>query len=614
MSDLTKFSDGASILQQVDVSSIFKSLAMGIAEAQQKLDDNSIAQAVKLAETTIDGVSLLELGFVPVFYAFQYADISASINLQMAMKQELEFGFGLEIELATKKGYSEDDRTFIGQDSYEETQKEYTAKKEVTFRAGVKNSVTIENHAYTLNENLQAKSRIESLKEEVLAKESNIEQIYDEIKFKKLTEDKSRGIDVWVDGGYLRVETGLNFQATNGVGILKIADYGSNQAIDLNGAGSAGNFNLDGDIVSTLEQAEAAKGSGGTIYGISKSGALFEFHSGSWKPISSKFYFAYNRDDITYGKDLSHDGDAAGDVIHPAPVSGFVNMNHNRHTDIHKVLRMIQKHDPKAVITVTGVTDPKGGSNPNNQSLAKRRAERLRNHIFGTGNAVNVVTGAMNNPNGGSDLKERYATVTLNADYIVFIGGAVNKSATPGKTAEDANKFVYTDHTSDGNFEKMDVKYGDIALAYSIDESGKNIETLAQFVKGKLKENSYEKIDGRHYFLEDEAVVKFYLLTNKSEDIKVEHQDESSSEGTENTNSFISSKTKNKKSLLGESLNKKSKDSSFALGASVDFRLSRQFEMSMEGNSAMSARLVAAPAPAGFLNFVQNAFSNGSEE
>ena len=89
MSDLTKFSDGAAILQQVDVSSIFKNLAMGIAEAQQKLDDNSIAQAIKLAETKIDGVSLLQLGFSPVFYAFQYADISASINLQMALKEEL---------------------------------------------------------------------------------------------------------------------------------------------------------------------------------------------------------------------------------------------------------------------------------------------------------------------------------------------------------------------------------------------------------------------------------------------------------------------------------------------------------------------------------------------
>jgi hypothetical protein len=70
MSDLTKFSDGAAILQQVDVSDIFKNLAMGIAEAQQKLDDNSVAQTIRLAQTQINGVSLLSMGFVFVFYVF----------------------------------------------------------------------------------------------------------------------------------------------------------------------------------------------------------------------------------------------------------------------------------------------------------------------------------------------------------------------------------------------------------------------------------------------------------------------------------------------------------------------------------------------------------------
>src|ERR1044072_6975368 len=86
------FANGANILQQVDVSQIFKSLAMGIAEAQQELDDNSISQLQRLSETELAGKSLLELGFVPAFYAFTYADISASIHLRMAEKTSFEQG------------------------------------------------------------------------------------------------------------------------------------------------------------------------------------------------------------------------------------------------------------------------------------------------------------------------------------------------------------------------------------------------------------------------------------------------------------------------------------------------------------------------------------------
>ncbi|WP_430406050.1 hypothetical protein [Fluviicola sp.] len=135
MSDLTKFSEGASILQQVDVSDIFKNLALGIAEAQQKLDDNSIAQAVKMGETLVAGESLLDLGFVPVFYSFQYADISASIYLKMALKESLEFGFGLDLQIAKNKGYTEDTHSFLSEDNYSETTEEYKASRQISFRA-----------------------------------------------------------------------------------------------------------------------------------------------------------------------------------------------------------------------------------------------------------------------------------------------------------------------------------------------------------------------------------------------------------------------------------------------------------------------------------------------
>ena len=87
MSYTEDITNGASILQQVDVTDIITSLALGIAAAQEKLDDNSIKQLTKLSETEVGDKSLLELGFTPAFYSFDYADVSASISLRMALKK-----------------------------------------------------------------------------------------------------------------------------------------------------------------------------------------------------------------------------------------------------------------------------------------------------------------------------------------------------------------------------------------------------------------------------------------------------------------------------------------------------------------------------------------------
>jgi hypothetical protein len=275
---------------------------------------------------------------------------------------------------------------------------------------------------------------------------------------------------------------------------------------------------------------------------------------------------------------------------------------------IHKALRLIQGHDADASITITGMTDPKGGTNPKNQSLAKRRAERLRDHIFGSVAPVNVKTTGTTNASGSSTLQKRNATIELDCDYIIFMGGGINKDAT---TNSSTNKFVYADDSSNGNFYKLSVKYGSTLLNYTADD---NFENLLTSVNNTLENFSYEEKEENHYFLDDEAIVKFHLLTNESEDISISEDEESESEGTENSSSYLWSKSKNEKSALSENLNNNTQNKSFAFGASVDFRMSRQFEMSMEGNSAMSARLVALPAPEKFIDFLNTNYGTQTTE
>lgn len=599
MSNITNFSEGASILQQVDVSDIFKNLALGIADAQQKLDDNSVAQVIRLSQTQINGVSLLQLGFAPVFYAFQYADISASINLKMAMKESLEFGFGIDLKLSNQKGYTSSDQQFLSKDSYSETKEEYKASRDLNFKANEKNNVKIENKYFKQREDLESKSRLEQFKEDIVA-ETSVEHIFEEVETHTLSHNESRGIDVWIDRGFLRIEPGIHFNKT-GVGVLRIQDYSNNKSINVDGSSNI--FTLDGDLETTMPDAETANS--GTVYGVSKTGDFWELESGNWVPISSKIYFQYNKDAITYTDNLKDGPDDGTPLTHAHPAGSADNKNHTIHALIHQALRLIQTNDPDARITITGVTDPKGGKSGANMSLAKRRAENVANHIFGSAAPVNVTTSIINNASGNSDLLQRYAQIELNADYIIFIGGNINLDATPEKSSSSKNKFVYLDADPAG-FKTLSVKYGSYTLNYT---ASSLFSDIIDYTKGVLEKDSYDEREDRHYFLNDEAIVKFHLYTYESEDIAIEHDDEESSSESSSENTFLSSQTRNKQSELNNAISSNSQSNSFALGANVDFRMAKQFEMSMEGNASMSARLVAVPAPEAFTEFIQNTYN-----
>lgn len=608
MSDLTKFSEGAAILQQVDVSDIFMNLAMGIAEAQQKLDDNSVAQAIRLAQTQINGVSLLTMGFQPMFYAFQYADISASINLKMAMKEALEFGFGIDLKLCSRKGYSETDQKFLSKESYSETKEEYKTSRDLNFRAKEGKKVKINNKEIIQQQQLSSKTRLETFKQDIM-EQASIEQIYEDVQTLEVRNNESRGIDVWVDRGFLRIEESLHYKK-DGIGILKIKDYSvsaADKSIDVNGTTADGSFVLGTDLLTSLDAADEASvlGTNGQLFGLSKDGQLYEYVGSNWVPISSTIYFEYNKDRINYTDNLKYTSDpVSATLTHAHPTGAIDNKNHNRHLLIHKILRLIQSNDSSSKIFITGMTDPKGGDNKNNKSLAKRRAENLCHHIFG-GTPSNVVINYLTNSSGGSNLLQRYAKIELDCDYMIFVHGNVNKNATPGKASPKLNKFVFADDRNSSPFHILNIDYGNYQLRYT---ENTDFSEVITHVRGILQKDSYEKHQELNYFLHDEAIVKFELLTNTSEEISIEHDTSESTDQSSSEDSYISSKTRNEQSELSDNVTKNSKNDSFALDASVDFRMAKQFEMSMEGNASMSARLVAVPAPPGFVTFIQNIF------
>lgn len=604
--DLAKFEQGANILQQVDVSEIFTSLALGIAEAQQKLDDNSVAQIIRLSETEVAGKSLLELGFVPAFYSFAYADISAKINLKMALKESFDLGIKFDISIASSKGYTEKDQTFIKEDKYEHLNSKYKSSKTLTTRAKEKSSVKIEEKSFSMNENSGCFKRIEDFKEEVL-NQTTIEDVYTEIQSEKITENVSVGYDVWMENGYLSVEQSVEFDTDN-LGILKVTNYTSTTQsdleIDVNGSDADGDFLIANNFPATLAAAFAENT--GTVYGISKSGQFYQHNGTAFVPVDSTFYFIHDNvrtpnkrrrgDEITYGENLKGAGDF-GTITENTLATQKI---------VHQALRFLKHSYSDADITITGYTDASGEDTYNNK-LGDRRAIALKKHIFGDDASIKLASkGESVADQSGTKIKsnDRKATISLDSDYIIFINGKMRDTATPGISTTKPNKFVFVKtYAAPADTNKLEFKYGSEIFHFYTATSFSQVQ---DYIKTKSQSFIQEDRYGRTYSLHNEAVVKYYFFSQNSNDIKIEHSKETSEDGNSTEDSYLSTDTVNSQSKMNDNVKENSKNNSFAMNASLDLRMSKQFEMSMEGSASMSARLVAVPAPEAFIIHIKN--------
>lgn len=77
-----------STLTNSPLSSMIENMGLSIATAQAALDSNSIEMLKKIASSTVEiggnQISLLNLGFVPSFYAFTEASFDAKMDFAMS--------------------------------------------------------------------------------------------------------------------------------------------------------------------------------------------------------------------------------------------------------------------------------------------------------------------------------------------------------------------------------------------------------------------------------------------------------------------------------------------------------------------------------------------------
>ncbi|MEM8553456.1 MAG: OmpA family protein [Pseudomonadota bacterium] len=86
------------VLADASVADFIKSLGLSVAEAQKALDINSVEQLDAFIKPVpgLGGKTLLDMGLMPAFYHFQHADISCSMNLSLRVEKDFGVNFGIE--------------------------------------------------------------------------------------------------------------------------------------------------------------------------------------------------------------------------------------------------------------------------------------------------------------------------------------------------------------------------------------------------------------------------------------------------------------------------------------------------------------------------------------
>lgn len=595
-----KFEQGAEILQQVDVSKIFTSMAMGIAEAQQKLDNNSIAQLIKLSKEEIHGKSLLELGFVPAFYSFTYADISCNISLQMGLKTDINVGLKASLDLTKNKGYSQDQSKFASESKDQTVNEEYKSSRYFTFKASEKNSINIESESYTLKQNEGCLKMVETMESEIM-QNNKITDIDSEVHSGEevTVNTANKNVNISQVNGYTCLS--LPYEEAGATGILKISEYDSKK-VDLDGADATTNDQIEikTDFSTVYGDAKNKIGTG-AVYGFEKDG---KFYNNSTTPVDLMLYFKHDANKNIYGQKLGSKVYYEEELAESSETSHKINPAALKAAFLK--LAEILKRDNEAKAIITGHTDTSGG-NEYNEELGLKRALAFIRELTSRGAPESRFDNPVSRGETDSgednaiDVTWRKATLNLDSDYIIFTGGNFTKDATVEN--ESKNKFVFIDENLNSGNPVVNFVYGERNIEIN---NAAAITDIENSFKANYKEFISETKDEVLYLLNKETVIKFYVFSKDSEKINIESAKSFDATGNETENTYYISDTTTKNNKILEDASSLATDNTLAIGVSVDARYSRQFDMSVDGNASMSARIVAVPPPKQFTEHVLN--------
>jgi len=564
MSNIQEFNEATNIIQTVDVSEIFTSLALAVAKTQSKLNENSLNQIAQLSDVKFEGKSLLELGLIPAFYTLEEVNFSTNISLKMAQKETNEDKVGMNANYSTGSG-SDQPASPTNKDGVDDKKTDHT----LSFLAGEKYTVKIDGKEIVFN----PKNNIGIFKncitmveeyEDLLYAINNVAEVRTTITIEKQKFECSRLIDVGDTGnGYLCISDASDDQSDDEIFFFKHNDNNGEQISNL--------FLISKDgFEKTLENVNSSK--------------------------KAIFNFAFTKEGYCYNTDKNKK------LQNPVEMSIFFNNDikgkkadridwgkitlGNEFSFFWKDLVAILNRTGEP-FTVTNYTIT--GDDPYTKNLGIRRAQTLERFLKGIGltrnfEVKNILI---------DDIKNSKAKITLDANYFSMV--LLDLGSSPLKW-EGENCFL----ASGSNRENDDFQIESENISHSSLEKVKTfIETNEKFKDQYLLETVDD--DSLLYLLNKKAKISFQLFSTASTHLKIEtvnSEQQNSATGNGNTTPTTTPKTQTDTNTT------KGAKETVALGASIDVRYARQFDMNVEGNTSMSAKMVSKEPPEQLKTFI----------
>tara|TARA_R110001583_G_scaffold16561_17_gene67907 strand:- start:2002 stop:3789 length:1788 start_codon:yes stop_codon:yes gene_type:complete len=582
------------ILADASVAEFISSLGLGIAAAQQALDENTISQLgqFSLPREGLGNRSLLDLGLMPAFYHYQYADISCSMQIRLEVGKSFEIGGQASLDF--NSGDNSSSQNSLNQNSEESE----TSTSSINRTAEMKYNVT-ETGIMSLNgTNYTATGatpalRLKNLREQLLGNaSSNIEGLVFEppittppVLSTLATNDKVLIQSPFVTFLKTTVPYGFIWMKAN-----QDTDYIIN----------------DSTTIST---------SAGTDLATYATSVLASF-SGS---------FTHQDDRVSmFTPQMAQQGDEFNSVSYDTGVSELEGEALERAVLLANLVKYIN-----LPVEIEGFTDRVGGT-AKNLELGKSRANRMKDVFIAHGVNANLITirpsrGEAVAAEAGDNNGTENANYRKTSVYIPTLESYVLKvqsTNTNLDSAEIAPNAIMDINLQNGWFylapteplsissEALNIDNGTANISYS----GSTVDGFASGHANAYAENLARAVNALPDYAASRtgATVRIMKATD-TYSVKLFSKVDQSAELTSNETYQVTKNFNSSTSSTTNSEDNSQSNSTVAVGVSIDARYSRQFEMEVTGNSQISARLVSIPAPPEFLKVIKE-YQNGLGE
>ncbi|MCL6271681.1 OmpA family protein [Sansalvadorimonas sp. 2012CJ34-2] len=575
------------ILADASVAEFIKNLGLGIAEAQKALDDNSVQQIAEFIEPIegLGGKTLLDLGLSPAFYHYQYADLKCSMQLSLRVQKDLSLGLNIG-------GSYKSDSSDSSNESASETYKESGSKKSTQTRKASVEITSASAGALVVNgKNFQLSGsspaeRIESLQDALVGdKESGIDRVLYQLKPSTIAINSTADPKhVTVNGNTIAFHGG-----ESNAGIIRISTNGDTEYVLNSSPDIKVQTSAKGDLATyATHVASAITAKNYNVDHIAEGGAfkpvMFEIgkHTISSSQQDYLQVLAYVISKLGFSVDIEGFADTQQYADKSASDQLNKDLGNNRAIEVFSILRSFGVNDSKLnVIESKGDQAARGaGDSPGTDNPVHRKVEIRKSGHTGHWLLVRAKNGG---PGLDSVAPNKVGDSSADNGFIYLFDKRALQLENKAVTI-DGHTYPYR---------------GDAAGGFTVKSAPAYAKNLADDINSDT--NSGLKASARRNIVtvsKNGDKFALTLVTNSSRNIRLD-----STEGVTISSQFTLSKTSN--------MTKQSKGNrSVAVGATVDARYSRQFEMNVTGNSSIAARLVSIPAPPQFLETIKEFLDN----